>query len=104
MKAREAIIAWTSVHREGHPTAGQVKVGPFVKEGDVDWIKPYASFAGAACRDRRDLRGDKGALMVFVDFHTLVVREGIAPEVAHGEFLKIDEYRELISPDIPGAD
>lgn len=42
--------------------------------------------------------------MVFVDFHTLVVREGIAPEVAHGEFLKIDEYRELISPDIQGAD
>ncbi len=40
---------------------------------------------------------------LFIDFHTMVVRDGIDPLAAHQEFLKIDEYRERISPDIPGA-
>jgi len=41
--------------------------------------------------------------MLFVDFHTLVVRDGIDPVAAHAEFSKIDGYREIISPDIDGA-
>jgi hypothetical protein len=41
--------------------------------------------------------------MVFINFHTLIVRDGIPIEKAHRAFLAIDEYREHISPDIPGA-
>jgi hypothetical protein len=41
---------------------------------------------------------------MFIDFHTLVVGDGIDPLAAHAEFLKIDEYRRRISPDIDGAD
>lgn len=41
--------------------------------------------------------------MLFVDFHTIVVRDGIDPSVAHEAFLAIDEYTMTISPDIPGA-
>lgn len=42
--------------------------------------------------------------MVFIDFHTAVVGYGIDPVAAHTEFLKIDEYRRKISPDIEGAE
>ena len=34
---------------------------------------------------------------------TLVVRDGIDPQAAHREFLKIDEYRRRVSPDIDGV-
>jgi len=42
--------------------------------------------------------------LLMVDFHTLVVRDGLDPQVVHREFLKVDEYRRLISPDCEGAD
>ncbi|MEH3117107.1 MAG: hypothetical protein PGN25_05720 [Methylorubrum populi] len=41
--------------------------------------------------------------MLFIDFNTLVVRDGIDPKEAHRAFLVIDEYRDRISPDVPGA-
>lgn len=41
---------------------------------------------------------------VFVEFNTLVVRDGICPQQAHDEFLKIDEYRATIAPDMRGAE
>jgi hypothetical protein len=37
---------------------------------------------------------------VFIDFNTLVVRDGIDPQLAHKQFLLIDEYRERVSPEI----
>ncbi|MEX1180588.1 MAG: hypothetical protein WEB63_07240 [Cucumibacter sp.] len=40
---------------------------------------------------------------MFIEFHTLVVRDGISLDEAHGAFLAIDEYRAMIAPDIPGA-
>jgi hypothetical protein len=40
---------------------------------------------------------------LFIDFNTVVVRDGVPVEAAHREFLKIDEYRDYISPDTPGA-
>ena len=42
--------------------------------------------------------------MLFIEFHTIVVRDRIPVDAAHREFLKIDEYRRRIAPDIPGAD
>jgi hypothetical protein len=42
--------------------------------------------------------------MMFIAFHTMVVRDGIDPQAAHDEFLKISEYRRRIAPDIEGAD
>jgi hypothetical protein len=37
-------------------------------------------------------------VMVFINFHTLTLRDGIPVEMAHRAFLAIDEYREHISP------
>jgi hypothetical protein len=43
-------------------------------------------------------------LSLFVLFNTLVIRDGIDPNRAHEAFLAIDEYRQTISPEIPGAE
>lgn len=103
MKAREALIAWTPANSRNDPTAGQVKVGSLVGKGEIDWTKPYQSTGGAAFVDRRKMNGDRSILMVFVDFQTLVVRDGIDPQIAHSAFLQIDEYAETIALDVPGA-
>jgi hypothetical protein len=44
------------------------------------------------------------ALQMFLDFHAMVVRDGVDPKVLHSEMLKIDEYRRYIANDIDGAD
>ena len=60
--------------------------------------------AGAACLDRKTMPHWQQVAMMFADFHTIVVRDGVDVQEAHKAFLEIDEYREVISPDIPGAD
>ena len=47
---------------------------------------------------------DQLKTLVPAEFHALLVRDGIHPQAAHKAFLVIDEYREVISPDIEGAD
>lgn len=97
MKASEALIAWTP--GESH----KVKVGPLLRDGTPDWTVGYDFTGGAAYTARRKMVGDAADRMLFIEFHTLVVRDGIDPQAAHREFLKIDEYAEAIAPDIPGA-
>jgi hypothetical protein len=112
MKACEALIAWSpnygpefAAASPGWPkTPGEVAVGPLLKEGDPDWTKQYAFTGGAAEVSRRHLKGDESALMLFIDFHTLVVRDGVDPQKAHKAFLAIDEYRHRMSRDTPGAE
>lgn len=41
---------------------------------------------------------------LFIDFNTLVVREGIPVDDVHAAFMCIPEYRQLIAPDIKGAE
>ena len=94
MKYREALIAWNQ--------NGEVKVGPY--KNNREWSQPYRNTAGAAFVGVRELSGEATERMIFMDFHMLVVRDGIDPKQAHAEFLKIDEYRWSISPDIHGAE
>ena len=96
MKAHEALIAWTPADFDS-PTAGQVKVGALTIPSGPDWTAPYRFTGGAAFVDRRSWRGDKSVRMLFVEFNTLVVRDGIDPKVAHEAFLAIEEYAEVYS-------
>lgn len=41
--------------------------------------------------------------MLFTDFNTLTVRDGVDPQKVHEAFLKIDQYTGWISPDMRGA-
>ena len=94
MKYRESLIAWNR--------NGDVKVGPY--KNNREWSQPYRATAGAAFAFVQKMTGADAERMLFIDFHTLVVRDGVDPKQAHAEFLKIDEYRWSISPDIDGAE
>src|ERR1700710_1980283 len=92
MKQIEAIIAWTP-HRwsELKPeTAG---------EGKRCWVR-----AGASSSALPALSEEARIARLFIEFQTLVVRDGIDPQAAHRAFLGINEYRSRIAPDTDGAE
>ena len=101
MKYQQALIAWT-------PGTDLIRVGPLLENiHNHDWTEypiSYDCTGGAAyiglrnCEDK--LQRD---MMLFIEFHSIVVRDQIPVEAAHREFLKIDEYRERIAPDIQGS-
>ena len=99
---KEIMIAWTPVGFEDRTTCGGVKVGRWPDK--TKWSDGYLMTCGACDFDRQKMSKHELEKMMFIDFHTLVVRDGINPKDAHKEFLKINEYRKLISPDIVGAD
>lgn len=104
MKAKDALIAWTPYDPTDETgMAGRVEVGPLLQAGDVDWTKPYSRTGGAKSMATRDMTGMEAIAMLFIEFNTLVVRDGIDPDEAHRAFLVIDEYAEHISPDMEGA-
>jgi len=97
-KASETAIAWTPAWwKSKSETRGQVALAPRPPYRAVDpfamWV--YATEAGQS--------GAEQIAQVMIHFHTVVVRDGIDPKVAHAAFLGIDEYRAAISPDIEGA-
>lgn len=106
LKAQEALIAWTPAREPwlDWTASGQIKVGPLLPDRYApDWTKPYAC-TGGACETRiQKMRGMKSVAQLFIDFHTIVVRDGLDPKHVHEAFLNIKEYRERISPDIDGA-
>ena len=96
MKYQEALIAWT-------PHTDKIAVFPWPdkhnRSGGYD-------FTGGACFSHiRECKNEfQRDMLLFVDFHTAVVRDGIPVESAHKAFLAIDEYRQRIAPDVQGAD
>lgn len=88
------MVAWNS-------GSGQVKVGPWPDR--TGWSGHYEMTSGCCCIPHA-MTAEGKALMLFIDFHKLVVGYGVDPMDAHREFLKIDEYRRRIAPDIPGAE
>lgn len=104
MKANEAMIAWTPAweHHADNPTKGKVEVGPWPDR--TGWSDRYSMTVGACLMERHKAPEWQQIAMVFIDFHSVVVGYGIDPQEAHTAFLAIDEYRQRIAPDIPGAD
>jgi hypothetical protein len=91
LKYQEALIAWT-------PKTDRIRVGPLLESDEPDWTEHPIRYAYTGLRKCTDkLRRD---MMLFIEFNTIVVRDKIPVEAAHREFLKIDEYRQQISPDI----
>lgn len=103
MKQLEAIIAWTPARwAELRPdTAGQVVVLPLDRMPEA---KRFAMRAGASSSALASLSEEARIARLFIDFQTLVVRDGIDVQVAHRAFLAIDEYRFRIAPDTEGAE
>ncbi|MCJ2133557.1 hypothetical protein MKK69_05665 [Methylobacterium sp. J-026] len=103
MKLIEAIIAWTPIRwAELKPeTAGQVVV--LAAPDAAGEARRYMMRAGASSSALAALSDEARIARLFIDFQTLVVRDGIDPQVAHRAFLAIDEYRFRIAPDTEGA-
>ena len=102
------MVAWNSKHTtpeleelRGPNPPGAVKVGKWPDK--TGWSDDYDSTAGCCWVETAsyDLQGK--VMMMFIDFHTLVVRDRIDPKKLHKEFLKIDEYRYRIPFDMEGA-
>lgn len=82
-------------------TPGSIEVGLWPDRRG--WSDRYEYTIGCCILARGKWPLHQKVMMMFIDFHTCVVRDGIDPQAAHREFLKIAEYRRRISPDIPGA-
>ena len=103
MKQLEAIIAWTPARwADLRPeTAGQVVVLPLAQAQEA---KLFAMRAGASSSALATLSDEERIARLFIEFQTLVVRDGIDVQAAHRAFLAIDEYRFRIAPDTEGAE
>ncbi len=99
---KETIIAFTPIGFEDRITCGGVKVGKWPDKNG--WSDQYLMTIGACYSERRKMSKHELEKMMFIDFHTLVVKDGFDPKILHQEFLKIDEYRKLISLEIDGAE
>ncbi len=85
-------------YKPGEPE--NVRVGSWPDR--TGWSRGLSSW-GCCYLAYRKLTLDQKVAQLFSDFHTMVVRDGIDPQAAHREFLKVDEYRRRIAPDIEGA-
>jgi hypothetical protein len=99
------MVGWTPMRftfeRSAFGLPGDVEVGPWPDR--TGWSRRYRLTTGCCESARRDWPIDSKIGQLFIDFHTLVVRDRIDPQHAHDEFLKIDEYTERIAPDLRGA-
>jgi hypothetical protein len=101
-KQLACMVAWTPPNSLYHQaTSGKVAVGPW--PDTKGWSDSFSSTSGACYADRHKMPEWQRIAMLFIDFHTIVVRDGIDTQAAHEAFLAIDEYRWKISPDTKGA-
>jgi hypothetical protein len=95
MKLVEAMYGWNR-------NSDEIEVGPW--PDTTGWSDRYSQTGGACYVVLREAPPDRQVARLFIDFHTIVVGYGVDIQAAHREFLKIDEYRRSIAPDISGAD
>lgn len=82
---------------------GEIKVGPWPDY--TGWSDDFLFTSGACYRVWHELKTrDAMRAVLFTDFNTIVARDGVDPQKAHDEFLKIDQYRIWISRDMRGAE
>ena len=105
MKARDALIAWTPVYWKGHhpDLVGKILVAKNDERGVIDWSRGHSHTGGACYSDVNQARGLASSLRLFIDFNTIVTRDGLDPIAVHLAFLAIDEYCDHIAPDLPTA-
>jgi hypothetical protein len=98
MKLASAMNAWIPPDCAELKTAGTAFVDshPDTTGWSRVYMFPAGSFAEATDAER--------VAMLFNAFHTMAVRDGIDPQLAHEALLQLAEYRWAISPDIEGAE
>lgn len=106
MKAVNAIVVWTPKDEVDAAYPGSIRI----ERRDSQWRRTrgdrWVPATSLGAFGEVSTKGDKTAqlLAMFILFNTVTVRDLVTVEDAHKAFLQIDEYRETISPDAPGAD
>lgn len=95
------MVAWNFA-REQDGSQFEVMVGPWPDK--TGWSRKYRYTSGCCYTNRREMTVAGKVAMMFIDFHSIIIKYGIDPHYAHDEFLKIDQYRARISEDCRGAD
>jgi hypothetical protein len=104
LRLSDANVSWVPKWRKGC-YRGAVWISPYW-DGEDRVPGELCSRANAGFGPQHAKEGDlpAQALSLFCLFHTLVIRDGINPKRLHEEFLsRLGVYREVISPDAPGA-
>jgi hypothetical protein len=98
MKIAEAVVVWV-------PETGNVRIERHGSDWDNDPDSFWALAADAwnTIAPSPPTKEHIEVLSMFILFNTLVVRDRVPVEAAHKAFLKIEEYRQAISPDTPGV-
>lgn len=104
MKITEADVIWFTKYHPAPTGVATVRVewrkSNWERHYDERWMPAHS--LGEWGQVETDTL-EKKLLGMFILFNTIVVRDGGDPMETHKAFLKIDEYREAISPDAPGA-
>ena len=105
MKAKDVNIAWTPAHAfddgpraAGMAPAGSIEVG--LHRPPNRWADKHPRIVGACCMDWQKVTREEQTAQVLALFVAIVVRDGVDPQAAHREFLKIDEYLLALRGDV----
>jgi len=93
------MVAWTPAdwRRLGRVAPpGAIEVGPWPDE--TGWSDPYAMTGGCCEVARHHFHKAQKIMLMFINFHTCVVRDGVDPQAAHRAFLKIGELSPADQP------
>lgn len=93
---RDAFVAY-------NPNSNEIKIGPLLREDDVDWSKPYLFTVGGCYYSTRNAQGADVMVHALRDFMILVVRDGVDVAAAYREFSKVREFRLTVPEDMPEA-
>jgi hypothetical protein len=108
LKIEYASYGWTPPWQGGPwaETAGKVRVEAWSSERprEAPWSRAYFYTAGAFWGEFRSLDEEQQKNILLGDFHIMVIRDCLDPEVVHAEFSKIDEYREMCEQHINKED
>lgn len=100
MKLAQTMIAWTPCYDNNveDPHWGEVKVGQHPDE--TGWSDEY-DYTEGMCN--AEWTRETAVCWLYRLFNKIVVRDRLDAIMVHSAFLVIDEYRETLSDDTPGA-
>lgn len=107
MKFKDCVIGW-NVKYDPDPDSylklesDEVDVA-YLETATEKWRRFYTSSGGGCYTFVQELTPLESKCMVYIDAMHLIIRDKINPMAVHNAFLKIDEYREGLSSDMPDS-
>lgn len=94
MDYRNSMVLWDPA-----PFSRRIKIVPYPR-GHHASDSEFLSSCGGCYIDTQKLNGERLKLRILLDFHHIVVGDGLDPAVVHQAFLAFKYYRGMMAPDI----